>query len=67
MYLFQTEEEIARLSEILSTSFMFQHLSPIQKDLVYTVMQSRDVEAGELIIKEGEKGDEMYIVDRYLL
>jgi len=49
---------------MLSTSFMFQSLSPIQKDLVYTVMQSRDVEAGEWIIKEGDKGDEMYIVDR---
>jgi CRP-like cAMP-binding protein len=49
---------------MLSTSFMFQKLSPIQKDLIYAVMQLREVKNEEVIIREGDKGDEMYIVDR---
>jgi CRP-like cAMP-binding protein len=43
---------------------MFQKLSPIQKDLIYAVMQLREVKNEEVIIREGDKGDEMYIVDR---
>lgn len=59
----KSEEEIARISTMLSTSFMFQNLSPIQKDLIYAVMQLKDVVANQTIIREGDKGDEMYIVD----
>lgn len=43
---------------------MFEALSPIQKDHIFKVMQSRDVVAGDVIIKEGEQGDDMYLVDR---
>jgi hypothetical protein len=42
---------------------MFQNLSPLQKDLIYAVMNLREVKKEEVIIREGDKGDEMYIVD----
>lgn len=59
----KTQEEIAKISTIFSTSFMFQNISPIQKDHIYKVLTGRDVHAGEFIIREGDQGDEMYIVD----
>ena len=51
---------------MLAANFMFQHLTAIQKDKVFRVMTLRHVEVDEVIIKEGDKGDEMYIVDRYV-
>ncbi|RYH30982.1 cyclic nucleotide-binding domain-containing protein [archaeon] len=59
----KTDEDIARLSSMLSKSFMFEALSPIQKDHIFKVIQCREVKNGEVIIKEGDQGDDMYIVD----
>jgi serine/threonine protein phosphatase PrpC/serine/threonine protein kinase len=59
----KTQEEIAKISTIFSTSFMFQNISPIQKDHIYKVLTPRDISAHEFIIREGDQGDEMYIVD----
>lgn len=59
----KSQEEIARISTMFNNSFMFQNLSPIQKDHIYKVLHPRDVNSGELIINEGDQGDEMYIVD----
>eukprot|EP00981_Chlorochromonas_danica_P004506 scaffold911_cov162-Ochromonas_danica.AAC.9 len=60
----KTEEDIARLSNMLGKSFMFESLSPIQKDHIFKVMEGKDVKAGDVVIKEGDQGDDMYIVDR---
>lgn len=60
----KTEDEIARISAMLSSNFMFEKLSPIQKDHIFKVMKSRDVQANEVIIREGDQGDEMYIIDK---
>lgn len=60
----KTEEEIARLSNMLSKSFMFETLSPIQKDHIFKVMEGRETKAGEVVIKEGDQGEDMFLVDR---
>lgn len=49
---------------MLSTNFLFENLSPVQKDNIYKVMTMKEVQPNEVIIKEGEQGDAMYIVDR---
>jgi hypothetical protein len=49
---------------MLANNFMFANLSPIQKGNIYKVMKLRDVKAGEVIIREGDQGDEMYIIDK---
>ena len=89
--LLQSEADIARISKMLDTNFMFQNLTTLQKEkvrhtdglyIVYTyyiysshvllcveqvirVMTQRRVAVDEMVIKEGDRGDEMYIVDRY--
>lgn len=59
----KTPDELARIGHHLKSNFMFQHLQASQRDQIFQVMKLRDVKADELIIKEGDAGDEMYIVD----
>lgn len=59
----QTPAEMARIEEMVRANFMFQNLSSQQKQQIFQVMKLRYVSAGELIIKEGDQGDEMYIID----
>ncbi len=60
----KSSEEIARISEMIKANFMFQHLSPSQKAQIFQVMRLKNVEAGDLIIKEGDVGDCMYLIDQ---
>jgi len=59
----KTPEELERVSAMVRTNFMFQHLSALQREQIFSVMTLRDVEADELIIREGDAGDEMYVID----
>lgn len=43
---------------------MFENLTAIQREKIFKVMTLKSVKAGEVIIEEGDKGDEMYVVDR---
>lgn len=56
-----------RLTNMLKMNFMFEKLTPIQHEQVVKVMRLKKVKEDELIIKEGDQGDEMYIVDRLTL
>jgi hypothetical protein len=60
----KSPEELARIAEMVKNNFMFQNLSPAQQDSIFKVMKLRVVAAGEMIIREGADGDEMYIIDR---
>jgi CRP-like cAMP-binding protein len=52
-----------RVSEMTKANFMFQSLSAQQKEQIFQVMSLRRVKAGDMIIREGDEGDEMYIID----
>ena len=59
----KTPAQIARISDMTKANFMFQSLSHDQKTKIFQVITLRDVEAGESIIREGDDGDEMYLID----
>mmetsp|Transcript_10708 Transcript_10708/g.16227 ORF Transcript_10708/g.16227 Transcript_10708/m.16227 type:complete len:1008 (-) Transcript_10708:197-3220(-) len=59
----KTPEQMNRLSQMTAANFMFQSLSTQQRTQIFRVMTLRDVKKGEVIISEGDKGDEMYIID----
>lgn len=59
----QSAEEMRRVSEMTKANFMFQSLSAQQKEQIFQVMTLRRVKAGDMIIREGDEGDEMYIID----
>jgi CRP-like cAMP-binding protein len=52
---------------MLANNFMFQNLSSIQKEQIFKVMSLKHVKANVIIIKEGDQGDEMYIIDRFFI
>ena len=60
----KSPEEYVRLAKMVQANFMFQHLSPSQKDRIFKVMTMKNVSSGEMIIKEGDEGDCMYIIDK---
>eukprot|EP00604_Paraphysomonas_vestita_P004029 CAMPEP_0174824050 /NCGR_PEP_ID=MMETSP1107-20130205/30127_1 /TAXON_ID=36770 /ORGANISM="Paraphysomonas vestita, Strain GFlagA" /LENGTH=456 /DNA_ID=CAMNT_0016049263 /DNA_START=490 /DNA_END=1857 /DNA_ORIENTATION=+ len=59
----KTPEQMERIAQMVKANFMFQSLSAQQKDQIFQVMTYRKVKAGDTIIREGDKGDEMYIID----
>eukprot|EP01032_Pedospumella_encystans_P012965 gene12965-14958_t len=59
----KSDADIARISKMLASNFMFRNLTATQKEKVYRVMTLRHVVMDEVIIREGDKGDEMYIVE----
>ena len=59
----KSPDDLARISTMVQANYMFQHLSPQQKDQIFQIMALRHVKSGETIIKEGDHGDMMYIVD----
>jgi hypothetical protein len=59
----KSAEEMARIEEMVRANFMFQSLSRQQREQIFWVMKLRTVKEGELIIKEGDEGDVMYIID----
>ena len=59
----QSAEEMRRITEMTKANFMFQSLSSQQKEQIFRVMSLKRVKAGDMIIREGDEGDEMYIID----
>eukprot|EP00607_Mallomonas_marina_P002135 CAMPEP_0182434428 /NCGR_PEP_ID=MMETSP1167-20130531/69745_1 /TAXON_ID=2988 /ORGANISM="Mallomonas Sp, Strain CCMP3275" /LENGTH=1035 /DNA_ID=CAMNT_0024624297 /DNA_START=148 /DNA_END=3255 /DNA_ORIENTATION=+ len=58
----KSEEDMLLLREMTSACFMFSALSEKHLEMVYKVMRRRSVQAGEMVIREGDPGDEMYVV-----
>lgn len=47
----------------METAFMFSALNPQELSVVVDAMQIIKKKAGETIIKQGEDGDNLYLVD----
>lgn len=56
-------EVIARLSERLQKSFMFNSLEEQERFIVINAMEEKKIQAGEVVIKQGDDGNELYFVD----
>lgn len=48
----------------VKNNFLFRSLDPEQVSLVFANMTERSVQADEIVIKQGEEGDNFYIVER---
>jgi cAMP-dependent protein kinase regulator len=58
----KSEEQKDQIRGILSENFMFKSLEPNNQDIVIMAMKIVNCVAGDTIIKQGDDGDEMYIV-----
>jgi cAMP-dependent protein kinase regulator len=59
----KTNEQEDKLKDRLSKSFMFSHLQGTEKSIVVQAMEEKKVKNGEIVIKEGDGGNELYIVE----
>jgi len=54
---------VARLRKIVSDNVLFKHLSSGQITEVVDAMNEVNYEVGSVIMREGDSGDHMYIID----
>eukprot|EP00308_Calcidiscus_leptoporus_P000358 CAMPEP_0119357956 /NCGR_PEP_ID=MMETSP1334-20130426/6257_1 /TAXON_ID=127549 /ORGANISM="Calcidiscus leptoporus, Strain RCC1130" /LENGTH=1049 /DNA_ID=CAMNT_0007372323 /DNA_START=84 /DNA_END=3233 /DNA_ORIENTATION=+ len=59
----KSEGEISRIRSAVKANFLFQHLNEQQTQLVFDVMKRRMVKNGEVVIKQGDPGDDFYVVE----
>lgn len=60
----KSAEQKAQILERLGESFMFKMLDERDKQIVIDAMQERRYKQGEYVIKEGENGAELFLVDQ---
>ena len=60
----KSRAEQERLTGMVKGNFMFAHLTPEQREQLFSVMVLKDVKAGDNVIVEGDAGDEMYFIDQ---
>eukprot|EP00736_Rhodelphis_marinus_P000611 Rmarinus@m.26729 len=59
----KSPEEIERISAAVKTNFLFSHLNTNQKTGLFRLMDKREVQAGQVIIKQGDPGHEFFVVE----
>jgi cAMP-dependent protein kinase regulator len=59
----KTESQKEKIRKRLSQAFMFAALEPKEREIVIDAMEERKIKAGEYVIKQGEDGDNLYVVE----
>ena len=57
------EAQTARLQEVLQACWMFKHHTPENMKIILDAMQEKHVEAGTRLIKEGDEGEVMWVIE----
>lgn len=59
----KSEEAIKAIRERMSKNFIFESLNPMDKKSVVDAIVAKKYNAGDVIIKEGDDGDNFYLVE----
>jgi cAMP-dependent protein kinase regulator len=59
----KSDSQKTRIHERLSKSFMFSVLEEHEKNIVIDAMDEKEFQEGEVVIRQGEEGNELYVVD----
>lgn len=60
----KSPEEVERISKAVKANFLFAHLNDAQRRKIFDVMKRVSVSKDEVVIRQGDKGDWFYVVDR---
>lgn len=63
-YCLKSIEEMNHLFELSQWNYVLQNLTPVHLSRLFQVMQYRSVASGEVVFREGDPGDCMFIIDR---
>ena len=59
----KSEATKQKIRDRLTTTFMFSALDEKESNIVIDAMEEYKVNAGETVIKEGDRGDELFVVE----
>lgn len=59
----KTDEQVARIREILAKSWIFANVEEKQLDVIYKAMNKVEYKAEDVVLSEGDEGDYLFIVD----
>lgn len=59
----KTEEQKQRIKEKLKTSFIFSSLDNKELEIVVNAMEEKKFAKDDPVIKQGDEGEELYVVD----
>ena len=59
----KTEAEVSRIRAAVKANVIFDQLNDAQRRLVYSVMRKVSVSEGDLVVRQGDDGDDFFIVD----
>ena len=60
----KSDDQKNRIIDRLSQAFMFSNLEKKEKDITVDAMEEKKVPAGHWVIKQGDDGDNLYVVDQ---
>ncbi|KAK3285136.1 hypothetical protein CYMTET_7243 [Cymbomonas tetramitiformis] len=60
----KSPEELTALAEAVKANFLFSHLNENQRKLIFDVMEKQYCKPGEVVIQQGDPGDNFYVVDK---
>lgn len=58
------ESQISRIKAIILNSFMFKSLESIELNIVIDAMEMKPYNKGEVVIKQGDQGNCLYIIEQ---
>jgi cAMP-dependent protein kinase regulator len=59
----KTGDQMSRILHVLESSFLFAALDPSELQVVAKAMQEKVIDAGTMIIRQGDDGDVLYVVE----
>ena len=59
----KSAEDVKRIAAAVRANALFDRLSDAQRELVYSCMRETRVKRGDVVVREGDRGDWFYVVD----
>lgn len=60
----KTDEEASRISNVMDKNILFKYLDDHQRKIILNAMFKVDKQPGDVIIKQGDEGDNFYVIDK---
>jgi cAMP-dependent protein kinase regulator len=59
----KSEDALARIRAACSDNSLFANIAAEQQEALFLAMQAENANVGDLVIKQGDKGDKWYVID----